>query len=352
MISPEPSTNGTPSHRAGDAPASILRRRSLLARLLDLFSSVWLGITLLTLLFIYMAIGSSGVPTQLNIFAPAAWKFPREWPAFEMSEFEWFHWWPFDLLILLLCVNLVITTVRRIRFNVVNLGVWMIHSGIIVLAIGSVIYFTTKIEGDTLVIRRVIVAELLGGEPVTLPALPGASARIAGPDGVYRLTVANTDPDWEILAEQDKGKRAYSVNVRIEPPRGEPFLRQLLAGYPQYTEDVVRTSNPDQPFGRAKKVLGKPLVDETLQLSLQHSMQQYNYLAKSAALYIRELGTEHWHQRPIRRDPISLLDRVKAIPAALTNDETGPLQRLPRYNDRVRALSDVWLPFDQTDYPN
>ena len=48
----------------------------------------------------------------------------------------------------LLCTTLTVVTVRRIPLRLVNAGVWMIHTGIIVLCIGSYYYFGTKVEGD------------------------------------------------------------------------------------------------------------------------------------------------------------------------------------------------------------
>ena len=42
----------------------------------------------------------------------------------------------------------------------INLGVWMIHSGIVILIIGSLIYFGTKVE-DTPVSRRVLVMTMV-----------------------------------------------------------------------------------------------------------------------------------------------------------------------------------------------
>src|SRR5262245_55895068 len=118
--------------------------RGPIAFLLDLFSSIWLGVGLLTLLFIYSAMGSSGVPTRLNIFEPGSWETPRFWRWVELNEFEWFHWWPFKLLIALICINLVTATLRRIKFNAINFGVWKIGTGIIVLAFDRVWYFSTK----------------------------------------------------------------------------------------------------------------------------------------------------------------------------------------------------------------
>ncbi|MHC5009151.1 MAG: hypothetical protein ACYTGF_17530, partial [Planctomycetota bacterium] len=65
--------------------------------ILDFIGSVWTGITLLALLFVYCSIGSA---------VPAL----RQMPFFEMTEFEWFHWWPFDVLVALICLSLVVVT--------------------------------------------------------------------------------------------------------------------------------------------------------------------------------------------------------------------------------------------------
>ena len=86
-----------------------------------------------------MSVGSAGIvyPTHPNLLHPDAWTYAqlRQWRPFEMTEFEWFHWWPFDVLIGLLCLNMATTTLRRIPLNTINLGVWMIRTGIIMLAL-------------------------------------------------------------------------------------------------------------------------------------------------------------------------------------------------------------------------
>jgi hypothetical protein len=242
-----------------------------------------------------------------------------------MTEFEWFHWWPFNTLIGLICLTLVVTTLRRIPLRPLNYGVWMIHSGIIVLALGSVIYFSSKVEGDAPVVRRQVRAVLGEEEPVTVVAMPGNSVRLGGSDQPYDLQIASIDPAWEILTGEDAGRRAYSVNVRVQTPQ-RTFIRQLLAGYPHYTEDIIPSGDPNQPMTRARKVLGKPLVDEDLDLSLEYVPQEWFYLSndlsKSWALYLREVADDGpagaWVERPI--------------------------DGLPLYNDRVADLSDVWVP--------
>ncbi|MHC4385322.1 MAG: hypothetical protein ACYS0J_21190, partial [Planctomycetota bacterium] len=193
--------------------------------ILDFIGSVWTGITLLALLFVYCSIGSA---------VPAL----RQMPFFEMTEFEWFHWWPFDVLVALICLSLVVVTVRRIPFKPVNYGVWMIHSGIIVLAVGSVIYYGTKKEGDAPVARRQVVVRVPGHEPATVLAMPGNSTHIGPRDNPYHVRVTAIDPQWEMLSGDDAGTRAYKVSVEVRTAE-QTFIRELMAGYPQYTQDLV-----------------------------------------------------------------------------------------------------------------
>lgn len=297
--------------------------RRILMLPIRLFSSIWLGISLLASLFIYSSIGSAGVPKHINIFDPGAWVALRQWRPFEMTEFEWFHWWPFTLLIGLICLNIIVATLRRIPFNVVNVGVWMIHGGILILCAGSMWYFGVKVEGDAPVNRRLLTIHAPGSEPTSLPVIPGNRIVLGRGHDQYALTITSIDPQWEILSGDDVGKRVYSVNVEVQSATGI-FIRQLLAGYPQYTEDVIRNPNPaeGQPMVRAITALGKPLMDEALQLSLEYDPQQWFYLMDSRAVYLRELkpdGTpkSDWVQRPIKE--------------------------LPRYNDYIASADDAWL---------
>jgi hypothetical protein len=303
------------------------RNRNPLGLLLGVFSSVWTGVILLTMLFFYSAVGSAG------LWSPQTGHFHlRQLPAFEMTEFEWFCWWPFNLMIGLICVTLITTTLRRIRFKPVNYGVWMIHSGIIVLAIGCFIYFGTKVEGDAPVVRRQITVTVPGAAPVSMIAMPGNSVEVGPPERPYRLRVASIDPEWEILSGDDAGKRTYSVNVLVES-RDQVFMRQLLAGYPQYTEDLIPATDPGPPWARAKKVTGNAIVDDKLILAIEYSPEPWFYLSndivKSWALYLREVPVDGpagpWIERPI--------------------------DGLPLYNDYVADLNDVWTPAGGTSVP-
>ncbi|MBM3886286.1 MAG: hypothetical protein FJ361_10715, partial [Gemmatimonadetes bacterium] len=259
--------------------------------ILDLFSSVRFGIAILAALFVYMSVGSAGIvyPVHPNVFHPDAWVHAqlRQWRPFEMTEFEWFHWWPFDVMLGLLCANLTVTTLRRIPFRPVNYGVWMIHSGIIMLVVGSVIYFGTKVEGEVPVPRRSVTVGILSapagggaGELVaeaTMLAMPGNRITLGEGSGRYEVEVQSIDPEWELLSGDDKGARAYSVNLSVVGP-GQRFIRQLVAGRPQYTEDMVFTQDPNQPVKRAVKETGKALVDEGFFAALDYGASDRFYL--------------------------------------------------------------------------
>ncbi|RKY21890.1 MAG: hypothetical protein DRQ55_02915 [Planctomycetota bacterium] len=303
-------------------------RSGPLALLLGLFSNVWLGVFLMTVMFVYSWIGSAGLPIYVGGYPWQidAWVFEqmRQWPGLEMTEYEWFNWWPFNLLIGLICANITVTTLRRIKLNAINLGVWMIHTGILVLCLGSYMYFSTKVEGDSPVLRRRVVATVPGGATVDFPAVPNASARAMGEHGMYSFFVSGVDPHWTLLSGPNKGQTAFAVQVTVDGPDDSRFMRQLIVNEPDATQDSIFSDGSDggPPLQRAIKVLGRPLVDEQLQLSLSYAPQEWFYLAnwveKSWALYLREQGSGPWIQRPV--------------------------DGLPLYNDYVGSLEEVWPP--------
>ncbi len=283
-----------------------------LSWLLDLFSSVWFGVVLLVLLFIYCSIGSA---------APSV----RENALLDLTEFEWFHWWPFDALVILFCIALAVVTIRRIPLRLVNAGVWTIHLGIIIMVLGSYVYFGTKVEGDAPVFRRHVRIEVPGvDKAATLLCSPGASIEVGNRPQVWRFEIQETQTDWPILSGDDKGQKTYSVNVAVRKPSGETFIRQLLDKYPQYTEDLLITrENP--PVKRAINVLGRKLVDENLNLTLEYEPQTHFHVMQTWALFVRRVGETQWHERPIRG--------------------------MPRYNDRIRFPDQVFANFPITPNP-
>lgn len=281
------SDNGRPPQVAG-----------LLRTPLDLLSSVWLGVFWLVLLLIYSSVGS-------------ALPWVRQKPLFEMTEFEWFNWWPFSVLVILFTVSITLVTIRKIKLNAINAGVWMIHGGLVILVAGSYYYFTTKVEGDAPVYRRQVNISVPGqAQPASLVVRPGAQTGVTVGNGTWFFHVQSTMAEWPILSEEDKGKKAFAANIAVTTPTGEQFIRQLLDGYPQYTEDIL----PGR--GRAVKAIGRKLVDETLSLSLDYCPQDYFHVMDTWALYVRKFGEQQWTKRVI--------------------------EGLPRYNDYIADRNEVF----------
>ncbi len=102
-------------------------------RIVRFFSSVWLGILFLVLIALYIAIGSG---------------FPDLRAAFEMTDLQFFDWWPMRILLSLLAIVLITVTLRRIPFTLFKLGSWTVHIGILTLIGGCVWYFSHKQEGS------------------------------------------------------------------------------------------------------------------------------------------------------------------------------------------------------------
>ncbi|HIB02086.1 MAG TPA: hypothetical protein EYO31_09590 [Phycisphaerales bacterium] len=285
--------------------------------LINLFTTIWLGITILTSLFIYCSIGSSGVPVSIYIWEPTSWVNLREMRGLEMTEFEWFHWWPFKWLIAFLCLNMTIVTIRRIPFNLLTLGVWTIHTGVIVLVLGCVVYFSQKVEGDVLISRRRVYIQQPNAEPVSMVVTPGNNIQVGG----TTYTITGINPSWELMSGLDKGKQAYAVTVSVEDGK-DSFMRQLIAGHPEYTEDIVFTDDSNQPMARAKNIVGRALLDEELDMWLIYDSKDEFLLTQSGALYLRELT-------------------ASGIP--LTRWIERPIENLPRFNDYIDDYDEVWI---------
>ncbi len=275
----------------------LARRSGILAGTYRLMSNIWTGVTLLFLLFVYSTIGSALYDVRQMRF-------------FELTEYQWFNWWPFTLLIFLIFISMMLASHRRGMFSRRLAGMWITHAGIWILIVGSLIYFGTKIEGDTFVIRRQLVIEAPGAQPTTLVALPGAKTAVKSPDGIYHFEVSSITPQWPLLSGPDKGKTAYSISLSVQGPNGN-FIRQLLAGYPQYTEDII----PGK--GRAVKSTGSKWVDQSLKVTLDYEPQSDFYIKDSTALYIREQGSEEWFRRPVKK--------------------------MPQYNDYITSSRDIWI---------
>src|SRR5262245_35704146 len=156
------------------APAIPLRLRNPIVRF---FASIRVGLVWLALILVYAIILSA---------------LPQVRGALELTEMQAFQHWFFVVLIVLFCTNLIVATLTRIRFNIVNLGVLTVHTGLLLLCGGAIWYFATKIEGDVLLRSPRIelftigtpnsrnVAELLAAKgqrwSATMPAFGGRVA--------------------------------------------------------------------------------------------------------------------------------------------------------------------------------
>lgn len=285
-----PSVNG---HRPGG-----------LTRLLDLLSSIWFGVSLLILIFLYSSIGSA-VPL-IRQGALADWT-GLEFLRFDKTEMEWFSWWPLTLMLGLFCLSITLVTLRKIPLTIVNAGVWAIHTGIVMLAISSALYFGTKVEGDAVIFQSKAMIFVPGmPEPVPLIVRPEASTDVFAGNRMYRVTVARMDPSYELLSGVDKGKKTQSIWFNINTGERN-FTRVVLVGYPEYTEDVI-TGGAGGPQ-RAVKLTGERLIDKDLQIELAYDPARYFYhshvmpVRSTGALYARFQPNETWRQIRFDRLP-------------------------------------------------
>ncbi len=75
-------------------------------------------------------------------------------PSIEMTELEFYSWWPMKLILGLFVLNMIWATFRRIEFCFLNIGVLTVHTGIVILTIGSILYGKAKVEGDMILWRK------------------------------------------------------------------------------------------------------------------------------------------------------------------------------------------------------
>lgn len=184
----------------------------------------------------------------------------RRLPGMEMSELEFYAWWPLALVLVLFVINLVVATLRRIEFSVPNIGVLTVHTGIVTIALGSVYYTSHKQEGDVLLLGGGLAED---GQPIagrpesgfydnTRIALWVTQDRTRGREGRplagvpryndYNLDVvprADTRPAWS----RSLGPLSIEVPDGLageHAPDGKPVvdpdIRFRVVGYASYAE--------------------------------------------------------------------------------------------------------------------
>lgn len=172
----------------------------------------------------------------------------------EMTELEFYSWWPMKLILILFVINMIWATVRRIEFKFVNIGVLTVHTGIVVAAVGSIMYGQFKLEGDTILFRRD-----LGGVPervfydATEPAIyiAAGSAEMMLP--LPELPRYN---DYE-LGELD-------IRLHDRPAfrdRFGPHVRMTIPGFLAYANLVPMWKPIDQLSDPADAQMVSPLIE-------------------------------------------------------------------------------------------
>lgn len=191
-----------------DASSNVRTRRGV-NPIVRLFSSIRFGVVLLTAILIYASVFSA---------------LPQVRGALELTEMEAFRHWSFTLMIVLFIITLVTATIRRIRFNAINLGVLTVHSGLLIMTGGAIWYFWSKVEGDVILLSPRI--ELLhNGRPVRdAMVLPEAGKAWANTmpalGGRVQMAVVSAD-GYDADGQQVRPVTAARVRVKVgdEPPK-------------------------------------------------------------------------------------------------------------------------------------
>lgn len=124
--------------------------------LIRLLSSLKFGVTMLALVLTYACIMSA---------------LPQVRGALEVTEMQAFTHWLFATLVIILCLSVVVATLARIRFSVLNAGVLTVHTGLLLLCLGALWYFGGKVEGVIQLRSPRIELVSVSGQARTLTAL-------------------------------------------------------------------------------------------------------------------------------------------------------------------------------------
>lgn len=164
------------------------------------FSSIRLGVGLLVAILVYACFASA---------------LPQIRGAVEMTEMQIFRHWIFSGMIVLFAAVLILATLLRIPFRLVNLGVLTVHTGLLMLVFGSIVYFAKKIEGDTLVVSpKVQIVSVAGGQErlvgeVLAEAGQVWSSTMPAFGGEIRILIEKITPD-------EMGRPAFAaVSARV-----------------------------------------------------------------------------------------------------------------------------------------
>lgn len=285
-----PST-GEVRRAATPPPAVSSWRRNPVLRLLG---SNWFGIGLLFVILVYASI--------LSALAPAR-------AALEMTEMEAFSHWFFVTLAVLFMLSLVAATLVRSRWMPVNTGALVTHIGLIMLTLGALYYFGTKVEGDLLLqLPGVYVqADIPQGKTVVGSMPTRAGAKWTAPALLDGTRVS-------VLATGSSGNLPVATaTIAVQQPDGQPKPFTLLAG-----QDW-------QPVGGR---LSAALIPR--------SSERYFYNRERPALFVRNTETKTELMRPL--DHLPRYNPRFPADAGPLKDEAGNVVVSSRTQTAVRLL--------------
>lgn len=220
----------------------------------------------------------------------------RRLPGVEMSELEFYSWWPLRIVLLAFVTNMVIATIRRIEFRFENLGVLTVHTGIVTIALGSVYYTGLKKEGDTIV---------FAGNPT-----PAGETTIGPPSGVFydNTRVA-------LFIDQFKG-----------------WEQRPLTGIPRYN-DYGPFADPPRGLDLSVMQTRTSLVDQ----DIRFRVVGYASYADLAAEPVKATDAEAAREIAAGTDrPVRFVDLLSSIPDAQGRVPSGPVHRY-RFEPRSPA---------------
>lgn len=193
----------------------------------------------------------------------------RRLPGMEMSELEFYGWWPLRVVLVLFVLNMIVATLRRIEFNFKNIGVLTVHTGIVLIGLGSIYYNGLKREGDTLLLAGQMIAAsgAAAKEPVPGPAVNAFydNTRVAlyvqqikqwGPNGLEQRPIAGIPRYNDYNLEAFGADSILQTSGRRRPWEASKSLPALDLPVPDSQSDLV---DPDIKF----RVVGYASYAET-----------------------------------------------------------------------------------------
>lgn len=236
----------------------------------------------------------------------------RRLPGVELTELEFYSWWPLRVVLIMFVLNLTTATLRRIEFTFKNLGVLTVHTGIIVIALGSVYYQAMKKEGDALL--RAGMPDESGRVTVGAP-VRGFYDNTAVALWVAQRTGVGGSPLWE--ARRLSGVPRYNDYALDAAPAIAEGARVIGPAERVWSEPQRRLDLPVPGLSMIDPALDAPRVDP----DIRFRVVGYAEYANPAHSLIVVEGEALDRVPPARRTPIRVVDLLSRLP-----DERGGVE--------------------------